>query len=375
MAVRTLVAIACLVLSIPARAAATPVTFDDAKALAAEIEKSFAERDPAAFVGAFDDAAIVKRALAGYPLTDKSAQEMAAGIKVGNDLANRIVKTVLEGGSYKLVRIETPAGQAPVPMFRLLNKDSINYHHLTLARDDAGAVKIVDVDVFISGEPMSKTMRRLILPALAEAQKGKADDVVKPLADVAAMQRVAAGGDYKAALDLWEKLPTAVRNEKSLQLTRLQYAQRVGPAKYDVAVKEYEALFPGDPVLDLTRVYSLTAAKKYDQALAAIDRLDKTVQDPYLDLMRAQTYAALRDTEKAQLHFDKLLKWDPSFERAWGGLLVISLTKKDFARTATLLTAREKATNKPLTPEFLEKAKEFAEFVKSPEYKKWKAAR
>jgi len=356
--------------------AADIITPAQATTLATNIEKSFANRDPAAFNAVFDDQAVVKRALAGYPLKDSQAKEMAAGIKVGADLSNRIVKTIQEGGSYKLLRVEpSTASAAPIPVFRLLSRESINYHRLILARNAAGEITIADVEIFISGEPLSQTMRRLLLPALAEADKGKADDVVKPLQDVAAMQRVAAGGDYKTALELWDKLTPALRQERALMLTRLQYAARIGPAKYDAAVKEYEKLFPSDPVLDLTRIYSLSAAKKFDQVLAAIDRLDRVVQDPYLDLLRAQAHASLKSIPKAQEFFTKVLKWDASFERAWGGLLVIALTQKDFPQTTKLLTDREKATGKPLTPEFLEKAKEFGEFVKSPEYTKWKQAR
>jgi tetratricopeptide (TPR) repeat protein len=365
-----LLGLACVVAQ-----AAPPVTPADAAALSKRIEDGFAGRDPQPFIDSFDNVTVIKLALASDKVKDEQVKEMASQTLVGLGLANRIVAAARDNGSYKLVRIDESDPGHPTPLFRLLSGGSLNYHKLRLARDASGAVRIVDVDVFISGEPLSKTLRRLLIPALVAAGNGKADEYVQQLDDVGTMQRVAASGNYKMALDLWAKLPQAMRYEKAILLDRLQYAQNVGGTIYDQAFADHEKHFPNDPVLDLVRVNTFASRKRYEEALAAVDRLDQSLNDPYLNLLRGQFFFAKKDFPAARQSFEKLLKWDPKFERAWGGLLMLSLKQKDFARTAALLDEREKAVGKPLTPEVLEKTKEFAEFVQSKEYQAWKSAR
>src|SRR2546421_725774 len=77
-------------------------------------------------------------------------------------------------GTYSPARIAESAPARPTPLFRLRSGGSLNYHRLRLARDAGGAVRIVDVDVFISGEPLSKTLRRPLIPALVATGNGKA---------------------------------------------------------------------------------------------------------------------------------------------------------------------------------------------------------
>lgn len=352
--------------------AADPITTPEATALARQIENAFLAKDIQPFVDAFDNPAVVKAALTGLTVPDKDLKEIGASTKMGLSLANRILGSIQDGGSYRLLRIDT-SSPTPVPVFRLLSQGSVNYHRWHLVRDPSRKIRIADIDVFISGEPLSKTMRRLLVPALAAAGKGQADEYVKQLEDVFAMQRLAAGGNHKDALEVWAKLPEPLRNEKALMLDRLQYAQKVGGQAWDDAVADYEKKFPNDAVLELVRINALTSQKKYKEALEAVERLDKSIGDPYFDLLRGQFNFSLQDYPKAQTYFEKLLKWDHKFERAWGGLILLALAEKDYAKTVKLLDDREKATGKPLTPEFIEKSREFRAFTQSAEYQKWKS--
>lgn len=354
--------------------AADPISPAEASAFARQIENAFAAKDIQPFVDAFDNPAVVKAALAGLTVPEKDLKEIGSTTKMGLSLANRILGSIQDGGSYRLLRVET-GGATPVPVFRLLSQGSVNYHRWQLARDANRKLRIADIDVFISGELLSQTMRRLLVPALAAAGKGQADEYVKQLEDVFAMQRLASGGSHKDAIEVWEKLPAAIRNEKAIMLDRLQYAQKVGGRAWDDAVADYQKRFPDDPVLELVRINALSSQRKYTEALDAVDRLDKTIGDPYLDLLRAQFHFSLQDFPNAQVHFEKLLKWDNKFERAWGGLLLLSMARKDYARTVKLLDEREKATGKPLAPDYIEKAREFRAFAQSAEYQQWKSRR
>lgn len=353
----------------------SPITAEQALDLARKVEVGFLTRDPQPFVDALDDAATVRHSLAGFNLPEEPVRDIASKVKIGRDLGNRILKTLQEGGSYRLVRVDVSGGGTPVPVFRLLQSGSLNYHFWKLERDPAGALRIGDIDIFISGEPLSRTLRRLLIPALAQAARDKAPEVVKLFEEIETMQRVANGGDYATAIDLWKKLPESYRGDKALLLTRLQYAQKLGGSALDEAVKEFERRYPNDPVLDLIRCYALSAARQYDEALAAVERLDKTLQDPFLDVYRAQFHAGKRDFARARPAFERLVKWDPAFERGWGGLLMIALAERDWAETVRLLDRREKATGKALPPSVIESKKEFAEFVRSSEYVKWRAGK
>ena len=366
-----------LVLGITSAAHPAGIRPDEAATLARRIETAFAGRDPQALIDAFDDPAVIRRALSELspPPTVQEVTQITQQLKIGATFANGIVRALAgDGGSYRFVRIDQREGADPAPVFRLLSQNSLNYHTLRLGRDGQGRLRVVDADVFVSGEALSYTMRRMLMSALAAAGRGQAQaaQYEKGMEQVEAMQRVAAGGDLKTAMELWDKLPEPLRRQKPLMLYRIQYAQRLGGQSFDQAVKAFEKQFPDDGVVELIRIQTHTAAKRYDQALAAVDRLDKLAKDPYLDLLRAQFHASKKDAAQATQHFERLLKWDPTFERAWGGLLVLSLAQKDHVKTIDLLERREKAIGKPLPFDFIESSQDFADFTSSPEYKSWK---
>jgi tetratricopeptide (TPR) repeat protein len=327
-------------------------------------------------IDAFDDPAVIRRALQPLspPATAQEVTQITQQLKIGGTFANSIVRAVRDGGSYRLVRIDQSADAEPAPVFRLLSQNSLNYHTLRLGRDGQGRLRVVDVDVFVSGEALSYTMRRMLMSALSAAGSGRpgADQYEQDMKKVEEMQRIAAGGDLKTAMELWEKLPEGLRRQKPLMLYRIQYTQRLGGEAFEQAIKAFEKQFPDDGVVEMIRIQTHTAARRYDEALAAVDRLDKLIKDPYLDLLRAQFFVSKKDAARAELHFERLLKWDPTFERGWGGLLVLSLGQKNHAKTIELLDRRAKAVGKPLSFEFMESSPDFADFVGSPEYKAWK---
>jgi hypothetical protein len=54
----------------------------------------------------------------------------------------------------------------------LPNFGGVNYHELIVARDATGEPRISDIYVHLSGELVSQTIRRLLLPAYAAENRG-----------------------------------------------------------------------------------------------------------------------------------------------------------------------------------------------------------
>ena len=350
------------------------IRVDEAVAFCRRIESALAEKDIKPFCDAFDDAALVRTAAGELGAGADQVRELSLNMAVGKGIANRILKSVQQGGSYRLVRVDAPAEGVLSPSFRLLAEGSINYHRWKLARDGQGNIKIADIEILLMGESLGRTLKRMLPPLIDPSRTGRFKDYAAQLDEVAAMQRVAAGGDYSLALYLWEKLPESLRAEKAIFLYRMEYAQNAGSDEWKRASAEFEKRFPGDPALDLIRMNQAAGQKDFAAALQAVDRLDQVVKDPYLDVFRGQFFASQKDMDKAQLAFERVVKWDATVERGWGGLIVLSLAKKDFDRTVTLLEQRQAATHKPIPLSVINTSPQFAEFAASPQGARWKAS-
>ena len=115
-------------------------------------------------------------------------------------------------------------------------------------------------------------------------------------------------------------------------------------------------------------------AKEYDNSLACIDRIDKsTGGDPALNVMRASVRIEQKKYDAARELCEKALAAEPDLFSAHWTVVVIALAEKKFEETAERLTEIENLFEVEFTE--LEKEPIYAEFVKSPEYKRWQEQR
>ena len=259
-----------------------------------------------------------------------------------------------------------------------MDKGGLNYVEFVLAPSKNGATAI-DIYMHSSGEYLSQSLRRMtILGASAEDNslvkrlQGTDSEFSRHSADWTEMWKAYQEHRYPDCQAAYERLSPNLKLEKNFMLFQILAAHKISDEKYVAAIDAFRAAHPDEACVDLIAIDSFVAKKQYDAALEAIERLDKSIGgDPYLHLLRAKLYLAANKFEEADREANEAINGDSTLTKAWWVRVDVSLQARRFDRTAEVLTAIHKDLGVELAD--LTTLPEYAEFVKSPEYKKWLA--
>lgn len=141
--------------------------------LVEQVRQAVAHLDSAALSKLASDDAFADRVLRGTDVSGSERREAVEGLSgTLQEIFTGVVQGCTNGGSYSFVRLVQRGGEFR-PLFRLCLPElsGINYHELVVVQTVDG-VKIADVDVYLSGECVSESLRRLVLPALAASNRG-----------------------------------------------------------------------------------------------------------------------------------------------------------------------------------------------------------
>ena len=322
----------------------------------------------------------MKRAFHNLRLPDyvqESHEESIKGKKIARDLANQFCETAQrDGSSYTLLRVRMVKGQ-PRALFRLIiNHNALNYNDLVLATDAAGAPRVVDVYVALSGEFASETVRRITCliagrdPKQAEQWK-ESNALLKHAERFERFMEHTSTGRYREALKEWEGLPPALRKEKATALMHVVATQGLSDENekdYQKAMEDFRKAFPNDPSLDLVSLNYLLSKNKLRAYQRSLDHIERVYgRDPYLDVLRAHGFLQDKEPKEAKKMARRAIKNDPDLIQAYWMLVTISLEMCEHKETARLLTDIENRFDIELKD--LTTIKAYRQFVKSPEYK------
>ena len=320
--------------------------------------------------------ALFERATEGDVATERWRRGFIEGAKSsGSSLVDTLSKIIANGGDITMLGVRTAGGEKRVILRLLLPEGTLNYHEMVLVKDKTGFVRARDFYVYTSGEYFSDTIQRLYLlaaasdPNVLERLSGKKNAFVEALPDYKNMMQKVRDGDGKGAIAIYKRLPQDLRKQKSVMIAYVSAASKVGDdVAYGAAMDEMRAAFPNDPGLDLMSIDSFLLKEKYDETLAAIDRVDKAVGgDPYLDVLRANVNLQRGDVEKAQTFAVRACDREPLLLGGWWSRVSVSLARKDFKETARLLAHIRDEMGVELAD--LKTVPEYAEFVQSDAYK------
>jgi tetratricopeptide (TPR) repeat protein len=375
------------VAGVKARGQAVPTISDsECQKLASVFERHVREGDTDQATQLIDWDAILKKATAGFGESADVEQARADFIRgvletarESGGLASQVSAAVEQGGSYRLLRIHRVNGQ-PRALFRLLLPESggVNYYDLTFSRDATGRLRINDIHLALSGEFLSDTLRRAWLPIVAKAAgvtlKDRDAAYIKHLNDLQKMVAEAGQERYAEALSIFRGLPPVLQADRNILLIRLQAAQRVGDEEYSLAVADLERLSPRDSCVDLLTIDGHLLRGHYAAALAAVERLEESIGgDPYLHVLRAGIHYQAGDLPAAESAARQAIAGEPTLEDAYWQVATFSLDTKKFDTTVEMLDLLQ--TRFGIELEDLTKVPEYADFVKSPQYRKWAQTR
>ena len=200
----------------------------DLDVFAGRIADSISRGEPKPLRDAIDVDRVFQAASEGLGLTEGEQRNARLGF---DGFAAALARGGAEGGTYRLLRSWfTPQG--PRVLMRLTNPDGINYH-LWHLRNEAGAWRIVDIELILTAERLSGLVRRMLLPVLARrkdsplAPESPERLYVQNLHDVMRINRQVADGRGREALDLIASLPFVLRQSKPIMVQRLMAAHRL----------------------------------------------------------------------------------------------------------------------------------------------------
>lgn len=312
----------------------SPPTVAEAEALAKRLEASISPCKRTEIDSAMDYDKLLARTLRGHRLGDHERDQ------IRREMTNAIggmLCTQLDSSDYTYLRTQMIDG-VPRPLLRVVDASgAFNYHQLELDKQ-GGDVRAVDIYFFASGENMSETFRALTETLVGTGSTAASNSLrrIRQLMDT---------GDHAEARALLQKLPAAVRGTKAAMLLDVKITgESIESPEYLAAIDAYAKAFPNDPSLDLVVLDGLFLRKKYDEALAVLDKIDQRVGgDPYLDTMRAGIHGEAGRHPEALAAAKRATEREPTLEAGWWQLLTQqSAAKEHGAALATLEVLRDK---------------------------------
>lgn len=322
------------------------------------------------------------KASRGFQIPVKSKGKFLSEFREVQDtetgFSGQVVRSATRGGSYTLVKIHE-VGAETRAMFRMVLPEDggFNYHDYVLGRV-GGQLKATDVYIYGAGELLTSTMRRAMIisaasqgPEWLKGLTGRDLDMAKSAKQIREYSDLAAKGDPEGVLARFAKLPKSVQTEKGVLLVRLYAATQIDDQTQEQVLADIRKLDPKDYAGDLQCLASYLSAQKYTQFEKAVIRLNKAVGgDPYLNVVLAGMEVERQDYKKARQLLEEAVTADDTVIDAWWSLVTVSLREKDFAATIKYLDRL--ATDFSVDVGDVTKNAEYAEFVKSPEFAKWK---
>ena len=353
------------------------ITLTEAAALGRALEQAVQHNNAAEFAKRLDLAAMVEHGMPENMRGTAQAKEVTRGIL--STLSGNLLNN-LSAGDYRFLSVEeTPEGATA--HMRLIPPDgSLNYHRLTIGRNAGQQPVAVDVYVYVTGEPLSHTLGRMV----GQLSGGSEAD---SLAVAQGMQRASAAlqaGKPATAEAILSNLPPRWQKQKSIMQMRIVAANGVAAQKmqagkpignaYRQAVEAFQTTFPKADNLPLLLMDYHFLKQDYPKTAKAVDQLDQQVGgDPYLNLIRANIAIGQNDAEAARGFVETLIKALPDkATEGYGILLDQAIETQNHVETTRILKALEAETPVRFPIDF-NKAEPFADYMASPEYEKWKA--
>jgi tetratricopeptide (TPR) repeat protein len=363
----------------------TEAEMKSAEEFAKKMETTMSSGDPTFTESHVDYTAIQQEVTKNLQISAASLQAFMNGFKQSS-VVKGICQVLQAGNKYKLLRVRQENGTAHALFRMLLGGQAANYHDYYLRPDGKGGWMIKDFYIYLTGEPLTLTLRRAILPLVAEENKNflekltsSESDYIKHSKDIIQMQNLVKAGDAQQAMAIYSNLPPELQKEKNIMIARLSATQLLSQktndkSSYRATLDDFQKFFPNDPGLDLLLIDGHCLHKDYDKALACVDRINQSLGgDAHQVGLRANLYKLMNKDDKAKEAAKEAIAMEPDLALPYYVLLELSLSSKSYTETVQVLNNLEK--NAGMTYPTMEKQELFADFIKSKEYRDWKQSR
>ena len=302
-----------------------PVTVQDAKDFARQIQSSIEKRQPEFYNNAFDKKTFLKKA--GLP-KERDARAFSSALSDKLKMGTQLINSISEKGTYQLVKHYEKDNKQHL-LFRLYDDGSLNYHDIELTK--AGKeTKIADMYIYTSGELFSETMRKIYQEMKGVMDKSSSADEGW-IRDLPRMRALINQRKHEEALEIYERLPADIKKMKAVQIIHITIGAGLDDeGKYEAILDEYTSLYPNEPNMHLITLDGHIIKKQYDKALYSINEMDRMInKDPFLDYYRYLIYNLKQKDDSAKMSIERLMTNLPDFEDGMIELIAVYIEEKN----------------------------------------------
>lgn len=353
----------------------------DARQFAESLSQAVTDNNSSAFNRLIDWQTMANTATADLGLSKNDRQSMSRGLVQGVTGDNVFMKAIQAGeeSSYDFMRTKSVQGQRRV-LFRLVSPAGLNYHEYTLSSEQ-GEIRAVDLYVFLSGENLSETWRRLLLPTAKELNKNWLEKLTTEESDFAKnselfhqLSQEIQQQKWQQALATYKSMPETMQKEKVTMLLRYHAAANISDEELVAAAEEFRSLHPDAKCIELLMLDTHVVRGEYKEALGCAERtMESLGPDSYLEFIAGNMLFEMGQHEKAHQRYQKAVTIEPVVMDALWSLAISAANLKRYDETASTLSKLEERSEMDLTN--IGNIVEFAGFLESPQGEKWMTER
>ena len=324
----------------------------------------------------FED--LVRRSISDTGLSPKMQQDIISGARSELQKCEpgaQICANVKTGGSYHFLRL-LHDGNRPKALFRVISPDGgVNYLEFTIARFPDGDFGAEDIYFVATGEPISQTMRRFMIPGLSQLSggllsrlRGTDKQFVANAQLIQSMSQAIRDNRYADAQRAYRRMPKELQEDKAMLVGYIQAAANISDQEHAAAVETLRRLYPNDPCIDLMSVDYHLIRREYKLCLDDIDRLSRAIGgDAYLENLKVNVLIEMGLLKTAATAAETAIQMEPDLKEAYWSRVTVSLRARNHADTLVWLKKVAETFN--LTLKDLRALPEYAEFVKTSQYR------
>jgi tetratricopeptide (TPR) repeat protein len=300
-----------------------------------------------------------------------------AGLIMGRVVSGRGVPE--EGLRFTLLGVESRGDLGRAVIRADLDNFQFNYFDFDLRLDQHEKVVIVDWINFLDGQAFSQGVGLYLV--LAQPSKSALRKLLdfsnaseRELFQFGELMKAGRDGNLAKFNELRDSIQPRFQRQRIVVESGVRVAKNVRRRREMVAALGIMAEhFPEEPLYSLMLLDHYFPQKKFEEGLAALQRLrDKLdVEDAAMDARMSAALLASGNPAEAAAYADLALGREPGLELGWLSALNARNAVGDFAGTVAALTQLEGEFDYDLSPETLEKSRVFGQLMASEEFAAW----
>ncbi|MCY2966950.1 MAG: hypothetical protein NT069_25510 [Planctomycetota bacterium] len=367
-----------------------PVSQADVDELAKKLMTALGNDDPTAATQLFDWDGLIDMAAAsaasdpGMPaekiatfVSDFRKGVMSTTQKTGGVLG-QWRQLVRSGATPKIVWATAAGGGEPSILIRIMHTNSgVSYLEMFVGRASDSRECVRDILPWETGERTSSVFRRTFHKAIATTKglgaNAKLKEFSNDFAILGKMAELSGAGRFAEVLQLTKSLSPAFQNDRVVLVLRMTAASNIeDKGELQAAVAAVRKNFPNDTSFDLALLDPHLTLEQFDLAVGCLERLEKRAsQDGHIKTLAGNILYAAKRYDESRKKLLEAIEIEPDLVAPYQSLMSVALAQNDFKELRRMLEVQTEKFGTEWAD--LTKIPEYADFVKSEEYREWKA--